>query len=263
MARRDKGLLNDLAFVPWWVSILFGVGFYISLKFIIPSITFGHPVLDTLAKTTAAPQVAWLSVLFLIPAVRSAFNSFRKSKHLDRQSSIDSIRSQSWKEFEELLAEAYRRKGYRVAENTYGGADGGIDLRLERNGNRYLVQCKQWKSSKVGVNIVREMYGVMTHEKADGVIIVSSGMFTEEAKTFASGKPVDLVEGHQLIEMIGSVQSKPSIRSEPARAVGPKVCPQCGKALAVREARRGSNAGNKFWGCSGFPNCRYTASYDG
>jgi restriction system protein len=170
---------------------------------------------------------------------------------LDKQNSIESIRSLSWKQFEELLAEAYRRKGYRVAENTSGGADGGIDLRLERNGNSYLVQCKQWKSIKVGVNIVREMYGVMTHEKADGVIIVTSGLFTEEARTFASGKPIDLIEGQQLVEMIGGVQAKPIIRSEYKFEVDSKVCPKCGKTLAVREARRGSNAGNKFWDAQG------------
>ncbi len=261
MARRDKGLLHELAHLPWWVSIIFAFVTYIGLKSVLPALMAGNPILSGLGKSL--PQLAWFSALFLIPAVRSAFNSFRKSQQLDKQSSIESIRSLPWRQFEELLAEAYRRKGYRVAENTSGGADGGIDLRLERNGNSYLVQCKQWKSIKVSVNIVREMYGVMTHEKADGVIIVTSGLFTEEAKTFASGKPIDLVEGHQLVQMIGSVQSKPAMRSEYKFEVDTKVCPKCGKALAVREARRGSNAGNKFWGCTGYPGCRYTENYEG
>lgn len=36
-----------------------------------------------------------------------------------------------------------------------------------------------------------------------------------------------------------------------------KICPKCGKPLILREASKGQYAGNKFWGCSGFPKCRY------
>jgi len=259
MARRNDSFLVALAEVPWWISVCLGGFCYFGLKIILPAMTFEHPLINGLAKTTA-PNVAWISGLFLLPAAKSAFNSFRKSKQLDRQRDVDSIRNLSWKEFEELLAEAYCRKGYRVVENTSRGADGGIDLRLEQSGNRYLVQCKQWRSVKVGVSIVREMYGVMMHEKADGVIIVTSGMFTQEAKNFISDKPIDLVEGHQLVEMINSVQSNTSMHNEPPAADSSKICPRCGRQLELKLAKKGSNAGNKFWGCSGFPKCRFTES---
>lgn len=35
------------------------------------------------------------------------------------------------------------------------------------------------------------------------------------------------------------------------------VCPRCGAKLVLREATKGANAGNKFYGCSRFPKCRY------
>jgi len=35
-------------------------------------------------------------------------------------------------------------------------------------------------------------------------------------------------------------------------------CPTCGTALVLRTARKGSRAGSQFWGCAGFPKCRYT-----
>ena len=45
-------------------------------------------------------------------------------------------------------------------EETGGqGADGGIDLVLRKGSERFLVQCKQWRAYKVGVNVVRELYG--------------------------------------------------------------------------------------------------------
>ena len=33
-------------------------------------------------------------------------------------------------------------------------------------------------------------------------------------------------------------------------------CPVCGNAMVLREAKKGKNEGNKFWGCSQFPKCR-------
>ena len=35
------------------------------------------------------------------------------------------------------------------------------------------------------------------------------------------------------------------------------ICPRCGKELVLRTARRGENAGKQFYGCSGYPRCRY------
>lgn len=37
----------------------------------------------------------------------------------------------------------------------------------------------------------------------------------------------------------------------------PSVCPCCGGKLVMRTATRGANAGNKFYGCSNYPQCKY------
>lgn len=36
-----------------------------------------------------------------------------------------------------------------------------------------------------------------------------------------------------------------------------KICPRCGRQLILRTATKGKNSGNKFYGCSNFPKCRY------
>ena len=36
----------------------------------------------------------------------------------------------------------------------------------------------------------------------------------------------------------------------------PKTCPKCGAAMVLRTAKKGANAGNQFWGCSRYPDCR-------
>jgi four helix bundle suffix protein len=35
-------------------------------------------------------------------------------------------------------------------------------------------------------------------------------------------------------------------------------CPQCGKPMRSRTAKKGAQAGKAFWGCAGYPDCRGT-----
>ena len=41
------------------------------------------------------------------------------------------------------------------------------------------------------------------------------------------------------------------------RSGTPGRCPRCGKEMVLHTTRRGPNSGRQFWGCSGFPACRY------
>ena len=86
----------------------------------------------------------------------------------------------------------------RRRKNGGGGADGVVDLRLTRNGETYLVQCKQWRAFKVGVNVVRELYGVMA---AAGGFVVTSGQLEEAAK-FATKIDLAQVNGEKLQTLI-------------------------------------------------------------
>ncbi|MEO0599725.1 MAG: DUF2726 domain-containing protein, partial [Chloroflexota bacterium] len=40
-----------------------------------------------------------------------------------------------------------------------------------------------------------------------------------------------------------------------------KMCPKCGGEMVLREARRGKNKGNQFWGCSNYPQCKTILKY--
>lgn len=40
-----------------------------------------------------------------------------------------------------------------------------------------------------------------------------------------------------------------------------KVCPKCKSNLVLRVAKQGKNKGNKFYGCSSYPRCKYTTQF--
>jgi len=198
------------------------------------------------------------SCMLIFAAAISAFNAWRKGELLEQQKGVGTLRKISWQEFEELVGEAYRRKGYAVTESGGGGADGGVDLILRKNGEILLVQCKHWKMDKVGVKVARELYGVVAAEGATGGIVISSGTFTQEARDFAKGKPLELLDGSTLIKLIADVQRRPMPLSNRPHV---SACPLCGAEMVLRTAKKGPNVGDKFWGCSTFPKCRGTKPF--
>lgn len=122
----------------------------------------------------------------------------RRFRKIQRKG-INALKSISWQEFEIMCGAYFEMKGYKVKMCGLGGADGGIDLILKKRRAKILVQCKHWRA-KVGVSIVREMYGVMHAQKFNAVIIVGTAGFTKEARDWARGKPITLMNGHDLIK---------------------------------------------------------------
>ena len=175
----------------------------------------------------------------------------------------------SWREFELLVGEAFRLQGYSVTELGGAGADGGVDLVLRKGNEKFLVQCKQWKAFKVGVEVVRELYGVMAAQGAAGGFVITSGTFTADAKSFAEGRNVKLVDGPRLFDLLKQAKSSGGVGRSPAVATPiPKqvvpaqeaapACPTCQAPMVRRTAKKGANAGTQFWGCSKYPVCRGT-----
>ncbi|WP_027950982.1 restriction endonuclease [Haliea salexigens] len=255
MGRKKQSVLDDLMIAPWWVSPMVAAAAYIGLKYLVPIFIPDNPFF--VGMKTAGPTVApYVAILFLVPMPFAYLNGRRRRRLVDTHRRLSDIRGLSWREFEEYVAEIYRRRGYTVKENLADGPDGGVDIRLERDGKPHIVQCKQWKSNKVGVTVVRELYGVMVSEGALSASVVTTGMFTEEARHFAADKAIDLIDGAQLEGLIGQPATK---HAQPTQADATVLdCPRCGSALVRRRARRGKMAGKEFWGCSSFPKCRHT-----
>ncbi len=116
----------------------------------------------------------------------------------------------SWQEFEQLLATYYAAQGYRVEHVGTGGSstkfDGGIDLKLYRDNQYLIVQCKHWNVFQVTHNPVHELLGVMLTQHATGAIVITSGEFSRAARVAAAEEPrVTLIDGMKLREMLGPI----------------------------------------------------------
>jgi HJR/Mrr/RecB family endonuclease len=99
-------------------------------------------------------------------------------------------------QFENVVAEIYEKQGYKVTV-TGGSHDRGIDIIAEKSvgeaREKVAIQCKHQKVV-VGRPILQQLWGVVAddHSITRGDLVTSSG-FSAEAKDFAKGKRLTLI----------------------------------------------------------------------
>lgn len=161
----------------------------------------------------------------------------------------ENIANLSWFQFEQLIAASFRRKGF-SAELTAEGADEGIDIVLCERDNVLLVQCKHWAGQSVGVNIARELFGVMHAKSARKAILATSGRLTPEARRFCDENSIYCLDADNLLTFVDPATMPPQHEIAANRR---ELCPLCGATMVVRTARQ---SGRPFRGCSRYPACQ-------
>lgn len=228
---------------------------FVVLGFVLPLVVPGPGLSGAFALT--GRNVLWVVALGV--AIAATLGAIRR--RLDRRlfNATLSLDDLTWSEFESYLAEYFRRRGSSVTTRGGAVADGGVDLVLDDASGRRIVQAKHWKARSVGVVPLRALWGVLDDERAQGAVVVTSGEFTPDAVRFAEGKRLELIGRDRLLRLVAEV--KGSGASAPPAPAPIETCPQCSRGvLGKKLARRGSNAGSYFIGCSRFPECRYTRS---
>ncbi|MBL8429416.1 MAG: restriction endonuclease [Dechloromonas sp.] len=205
--------------------------------------------------------------LLLLVVLRSFFRARQQDEQPVDQvsdSPLDALAHLSVRGIEKLVAEAFRREGYLVVERKKSSHPASVDLELFMGRDRYLVQCRRWREPTIDVRAVRELYAVISAERAVGGFVVTSGKFTDEARKMALGRSIRVVPAESLRRLLGSVSAplgvgEPTIspmfsrrRHDPA----PPACPTCGKAMMPRTKREDSTMVQVGWGCTSFPACQ-------
>ena len=139
------------------------------------------------------------------------------------------------------------------------GADGGIDVKLYKIDPAQaiaIVQCKAWNTRPVGVKEIRELLGVMAHEKVGRGIFMSTGSYTVDASAFGAANPIQLLDGPAFLAKLRDLTPEQQAELLAFAFAGDyhtPTCASCGVKLIVRESRRGA-----FWGCMHYPRCKTT-----
>jgi restriction system protein len=172
------------------------------------------------------------------------------------------LKGMSPAQFEDKVANMFSQLGYGT-EVTGGANDGGIDVIAHKDGRKYFIQCKKFMTREVTPHDVRDFLGAITNvnNPAEKGFFVTTNGFTLMAEKAAEGNPrIELIDGSRLVQYYKLAYRETVSEvafATPAEPQAARICPQCGGKLEIKRAQQGSYAGQRFWGCSNFPKCRY------
>ena len=131
----------------------------------------------------------------------------RLIKEIEKEKEIKRKQHEYWMsinpyEFEKEIALLFKKEGYK-AFVTKGSGDGGIDIKLEKDGKKGIVQCKRYKN-KVGPGPIRDLYGTMIAGKFEYAFMVCPSGFSYKAYEFSKGKNIKLIGLEEIMKIVNA-----------------------------------------------------------
>ena len=130
---------------------------------------------------------------------REAFEEIRKDVEEYRESNQSP--PEDGVDFERQFAVALKKHGYENVEVTKESGDFGADILAEKDGVRYVIQCKYYTTS-VGVKAVQQVFASKIHYAAHVAVVATNSVFTKSAKVLAEETGVILWNGLKVQEMM-------------------------------------------------------------
>lgn len=107
-------------------------------------------------------------------------------------------------EFEALISNLFGAMGLET-RLTQASRDGGVDCVAYDPrpifGGKVVIQAKRYKHT-VGVSAVRDLFGTVQNEGASKGILVTTSGYGKAAFDFANGKPLELLDGGNLLHLL-------------------------------------------------------------
>jgi restriction system protein len=107
-------------------------------------------------------------------------------------------------EFESLITNLFQKMGLET-KLTQASRDGGVDcVAFDLRpilGGKVIIQAKRYKNT-VGVSSVRDLFGTMHNEGATKGILVTTSGYGKAAFDFSNGKPIELINGSNLLFLL-------------------------------------------------------------
>ena len=142
-----------------------------------------------------------------------------KPRRTESHRVLASVRELSWEGYWALVADIFRRSGHAVFAGEGPDRDV-IDMEVypreiggyaeisrgplePRDGlGRLIVNCQLRGMRQISTAPLEEMVQVAERNGADRVLVITDGDFSPEAHSYAAGRPLILVDGEALLELV-------------------------------------------------------------
>ncbi|MGA2876459.1 MAG: restriction endonuclease [Nitrososphaerales archaeon] len=183
-----------------------------------PEVSFKH------FKGIAVPSFDSISPIRPIFVLNKNDDRFIATKELDSLITPEAnLAAMPWEDFEQLVAQLFEwefaKEGVEV-KVTRASRDRGVDAVLfdpdPLRGGKFVLQAKRY-TNPVDVAAVRDLYGTLVNEGANRGILITTSSYGPDSYAFAKDKPISLVDGPNLLEILRRHGKKYRIDLEEAR----------------------------------------------
>lgn len=233
--RRENPQSPSLPELPWSLGIVIASLIYAAVRLLA-----GYPgggffsLLTNVLRTNAG-------LVLLIIGACAIGRSLQLARRPTRRPEVDlaAIRALSWPEFRALCGDALSINGFHVQADEVPRTLQQVDLILRRGQESMLVYCSRWRSLNVRVKEVRELYDAVIGHHAAGGIFVTSGYFSGSAISYARGKPLELIDGDRLAQLLAELRQRRLERRDGNALIRPssQVEPNPGRSRDDRGTR--------------------------
>ena len=208
-------LAESLGKYPWWVHAGAALVTFLVLQAVaLTTVPAGGSFVET---TVLSQMVSIANILkwampapMLITAGLSAWSRNRGvtlHQAVAQDGGLTAVRAMSWQAFLPLLIKAFRAEGFEVVAPDTGAGETGADLILTAGAGTWCVQARQWRVVKTGVDQIQALHAAMQAHGASAGVLVSTGMFTDDAVRLAGGLNIDLLGGEDLVRRLWRVRA--------------------------------------------------------
>jgi len=210
-------LYDKLVEIPWWAHC------------ILTASLGGFAVFGIHFRPLFGPYAVFLGILILYAGMAAmltltgAIVGYMRAKQgkrlLEGPVTLNEIKAMGWSEFEDFIGEMFRAHQCEVWRGPSGQPDGGVDWHARRDGERYVIQCKQMQRD-VDVAKVRELLGVVLVENVKHGFLISTRGFSRPALDLAKRTDrVILIDGAKLTRICRRLDRERKAAKAPAETV--------------------------------------------
>ncbi|WP_088072384.1 restriction endonuclease [Gottfriedia luciferensis] len=197
------------------VLLVFGVVIIYNLF-----ITFVHNLKIALSKIPTWGLKEWLICIFIVGGLATLYiladrqtkrryftdQAFRPFNPKKGRTIFEITAGFSSRDFEIFVADLYRYSGYHT-EVTPQSNDNGKDIILTKNKEITYVECKMYsEGNNIGRPPLQKLHGAMSKDKIERGLFITTSAFTKTAQDYVRGTGIELVDGYDLVKLIGKVR---------------------------------------------------------
>jgi restriction system protein len=160
--------------------------------------TIGSGVMHSLLSAA----VSMAPMALLIVGLQTMLNVNHEGERIMRRTRGSVVSALTVTDIDQLVGDRYRKQGYTVIENRGHLSDGGVDLVLRDGQTTIYGITRHLRDRYIEIDAVKSLFSAMKSGAATGGLVVSSGRFSPEAKSFAALSGIRLIDSKTLDQLV-------------------------------------------------------------